>query len=128
MQGPYLSNINFPCASVTLPGGINSGDEIVGSYRDNNGSFHGFVRERDNFAAIDVPFPGATNTRATGINDTGEIVGSYTGSDGQSHGFIRQGGAFQQLDVPFPGVTSTIARIRPASWVRVNAMKRLPLE
>jgi uncharacterized membrane protein len=78
--------------SFVVPGGImtaawdvNPAGQVVGVYRTSDLRFHGFVRTRDEYAAID--YPGATATRAFGINARGDVVGTYhVGSTG--YGFL----------------------------------------
>lgn len=89
----------------TTPSGINDKDQIVGSYDDSNGVAHGFLKDGDRYASLDVP--GATFTTAFGINDRSDIVGTYVSAlDGNLHGFFLRQGQFATIDVP--GVSNTL--------------------
>ena len=79
-----FTTIDVPGASETLPIGINSRGQIVGTYRDSTG-VHGFLYDGGVFTPIDVP--GASATLAFGITPSGQIVGFYSDSTGQ-HGFL----------------------------------------
>lgn len=72
----------------TLAYGTNDAGQIVGLFYA-AGSFrnpHGFVKEGDSYAQLDVPEAAATV--AHGINDSGWIVGSFRDSSGVTHGFL----------------------------------------
>jgi probable HAF family extracellular repeat protein len=66
---------------VNLPGflpqayGIDSNDQIVGFFYDNQNVSHGFVLSQGVIAQIDVP--GAVNTTAYGIDSVAGIAGYY---------------------------------------------------
>jgi probable HAF family extracellular repeat protein len=96
---------NFPGAIATSPFQLNDHSEVVGFYRDSNGS-HGFVWSSGLFQTIDVPH-NLGRTFARGINNLGQVVGDYLDSSGQSHGFIHYpDGSFGPID--FPGAQTTI--------------------
>jgi len=93
-----FSTIDFPGALSTGAIGINDRGQIVGSYVDSSGQFHGFLLARGNFSTID--FPGALTTVATGINDRGRIVGHYVDSDSKLDGFILDRDDFSTIGFP----------------------------
>ncbi len=65
---------DVPGATGTYANGINDSGQIVGSYVDVAGRFHGFLDSGGSFTTIDVP--GSTKgTIAAGINNAGQIVG-----------------------------------------------------
>ena len=44
LKGGVYTTIDFPGAVETLAYGVNSSDEVVGSYEDTSGGFHGYLR------------------------------------------------------------------------------------
>jgi len=83
--------IGVPEAPLTAARGINSRGEIVGHSTDTNGNQAGFLQNKSNFTAIQVPgavLQGAVGTVATGLNPRGDIVGYYEDSAGNLHGFL----------------------------------------
>jgi len=102
-EGTSYMTLNIPGSLNSLAAGINTSDEIVGTYFD--GQVHGFLYDGKNLVTIDVP--GATETEAQAINDAGLIVGVYYDSKGE-HGFsLDRNGNFS--DINFPGTTATYA-------------------
>jgi probable HAF family extracellular repeat protein len=92
--------------------GINDTDQIVGSYADKDGRYHGYIFDADSgtYTTLDDPF-GAGGTFASGINDRGLVVGSYLDADnlsGHYHGFLYNGRTYTTLDDPL-GTGSTYA-------------------
>ena len=93
--------IDYPGAVSTVAGGINSTNQVVGTYCDQTltclaiGGDHGFLDDNGTFSAID--FPGATKTGANAINDSGQIVGVYSA---QSHfrGYLLSGGVYTTIN------------------------------
>lgn len=77
---------------------INERGEVVGIYRDDQGSQHRFLLS--NTVLSNVDFPGATATDAFGINASGTIVGDFFDATGVAHGFVLRDGVFKQIDVP----------------------------
>src|ERR1700683_287256 len=78
---------------------------IVGSFIDENGVSHGFLRRTgNNFTIIDAPGAGkiaGTGTTAVGLNVEGAVAGYYIDAASVYHGFIRKAdGGFVTLDVP----------------------------
>lgn len=96
------TSFDFPGAAATWASGINDSGQIVGSYRDANGSTHGFLRNGTTFTSID--YPGAVTTQALGINNAGQIVGCYYTFNFPGacyYGFLLSSGTF--TPVAFPG-------------------------
>lgn len=111
LSGGEFTTIDPPGSTLTGAVGINSGGEIVGTYRTADGTFHGFLLSEDEFTTFD--FPGANFTREQGINARGDIVGEYHLPPGNTvHGFFLSGGEFSSID--FPGA------IRTSAW-RINS-------
>jgi hypothetical protein len=78
---------------------INPSGQIVGSYTDNIGRCHGYVRAASGtFTQIDAPDAGAgpfpqgtfpSNITPMGINPAGAIIGFYVDASSVQHGFVR---------------------------------------
>src|SRR5690349_8479068 len=78
---------------------INPAGTITGSYTDNSGRCHGYVRAANGtFTQIDAPdagtgpFPQGTfpaNITPMGINPAGAIIGFYVDASSVQHGFVR---------------------------------------
>jgi uncharacterized membrane protein len=100
-----FSTIDFPGASATAPGGINSSGDIVGTYTL-AGVNRGFLLSRGVFASIE--FPGARDTEAFSINSRGDIAGYFQDAGLQWHGFVLFHGEFTVLDDP-AATTGTFA-------------------
>src|ERR1700686_3881466 len=79
-------DVPVPGAIATAVNAINQRGDMVGSYRDSNGNFHGFLLSHRTFTAIDGP--GANFTEALGINPRGDIVGDYSDGPFLRHGFV----------------------------------------
>lgn len=73
-QGSY-TQFDYPGATGTFAGSIDTYGHIVGNWTDSNYNYHGFLLSNETYLSID--YPGAQNTTVGGINDKGEIVG-YT--------------------------------------------------
>ena len=102
---------NLPVPGV---GQKNNWGEMVGSYRDTNGEFVGFVIRDGQFETI--RFPGASRTEAQGINNLGQVIGSYVDipltfplpEEPQDRGFLLSEGKF--ITIEFPGARNTVPR------------------
>jgi hypothetical protein len=81
--------------------GINDSGQIVGTFVDSSGDFHGYERSGGKFSQIDVPFEGASETIPSAINNSGEVVGGYS----ETHGFTLIGGTYTSFD--YPGAIET---------------------
>lgn len=89
----------------TFAHGINNVGQIVGSYRDSNGGWHGYIYADRAFTKF-FDVPGAIGpVDVSSINDSGQIVGSSVAAGG--HGFLYSNGAF--TDIYFPGSFQTAA-------------------
>jgi uncharacterized membrane protein len=101
-----LATIDVPRATVTSAQGISDSGVIVGSFIDEAGMSHGFIRTvRGAYTAVD--YPDARDTGIWGINGAGDIAGVFHDTRGKTHGFIRTAdGTFATIDVPGAGRTS----------------------
>jgi probable HAF family extracellular repeat protein len=82
----------------TYSNGINNRGQVVGYFEDASLVTHGFLKNGDTFATIDVP--AASSTYALNINDSDEIAGYYLEA-GNYHGFVRgRDGQFTTVNVP----------------------------
>jgi uncharacterized membrane protein len=80
---------------------INPQGDIVGSYVDQYGTWHGFLWSEGTYTTIDVPSEwGAWVTIVRGINARGDMVGCFRIYDGSYHGFLLHKGAFTRFDLP----------------------------
>lgn len=102
-QGKYMQ-IDVPGALATVPHGINSNGEIIGSYLDAMGRWHAFLGSFGSALYETIDAPNATDTYAMGINNLGQIVG--TTDDG--HGFVYDPSTRHFGDVLFPGSNFTV--------------------
>jgi hypothetical protein len=96
-SGPQLFCRNGRCEPITIPltdihdvnaAGLDDQGDIVGSYRDETGSEHGYLLRNGGLITIDAP--GARETVATGVNNRGWVVGFAHAVNGTSecHGFL----------------------------------------
>src|SRR5207248_1966732 len=83
---------DFSSGIFPLPEAINGAGQIVGSYQDNIGFFHGFLMSGGSGVVTTIDVPGAASLR--GINDSGEIVGNF------GRPFLLSGGRFTEISVP----------------------------
>ena len=91
-----------PDAVSTEAAGVNNSGMIVGSFFDDAGGLHGFIRRFGNTLVYD--YPNAVRTRLNGLNNHGEITGQW--SDGvHQHGFVLVGRRARPVE--FPGAVST---------------------
>jgi hypothetical protein len=92
LKGGHLTSFQFPGGSSTQAFGINSKDQIVGSYLDGAGVMHGFVLTSplgpvSHWTTIDDP-NGIGSTIINGINTAGDLVGFYTDAAGNTDGML----------------------------------------
>jgi hypothetical protein len=90
--GSSLTAFQFPGGSDTQAFGINSKNQIVGSYLDGSGVMHGFVLTNplgpvSHWQSIDDP-NGVGSTVVNGINTAGDLVGFYTDAAGNTDGML----------------------------------------
>jgi probable HAF family extracellular repeat protein len=88
----HLITYQFPGGSDTQALGINSKNQIVGSYLDGSGVMHGFVLSDptgpvSHWRSIDDP-NGVGSTVINGINAAGDLVIFYTDSAGNTDGML----------------------------------------
>lgn len=74
-SGVFSAQILYPGSAATTVYGINNADEIVGTYSNDDVTWHGFTLISGTFTNVD--YPGATDTYLTGINNSGQIVGAW---------------------------------------------------
>ena len=90
--GSSLTAFQFPGGSDTQAFGINSKNQIVGSYLDGSNVMHGFVLTNplgphSVWQSIDDP-NGVGSTVVNGINTAGDLVGFYTDAAGNTDGML----------------------------------------
>jgi hypothetical protein len=90
--GTSTISYQFPGGSDTQAFGINSKNQIVGSYLDGSGVMHGFVLTNpmgpvSHWQSIDDP-NGVGSTLVNGINAAGDLVGFYTDAAGNTDGML----------------------------------------
>jgi probable HAF family extracellular repeat protein len=82
--------------------GINNRGQMVGSYIDADGAYHGFVRSRRGRVTTLPDVPGADpmvgGTQPGAINDSGQIVGLAYDAQGGSRGFLMDDGDLTLID------------------------------
>jgi hypothetical protein len=97
---------DYPNSISTAALAIDSHDDIVGYYFDQNAAIHGFLRDKTG-AWTSFDYPTADTTYATGVNNKRVVVGYYSKSGGPSHGYLRdKSGNYTPLD--YPGATATL--------------------
>src|SRR5262245_15857129 len=79
---------DVPGAAVTGPEQINNNGDVMGSYKDGAGLWHGFLRMA-NGAITTIDVPGAAETFAQSMNNLGSIAGYWleTAGGGTTHSF-----------------------------------------
>jgi hypothetical protein len=92
LHNGQLTDYQFPGGTDTQAFGVNSFDEIVGSYLDGAGVMHGFTLKaplgpKSHWASIDDP-NGVGSTVVNGLNGAGDLVGFYTDSAGNVDGML----------------------------------------
>ncbi len=111
LSGTFSAQILYPGSASSIAYGINDAGEIVGTYSNDEVTFHGFTLIAGVFTTMD--YPGATDTYLTGINNSGQIVGAWDNGgvdpygNPLTHGFLLESGTFASFDSPYAGVTST---------------------
>jgi hypothetical protein len=83
----HFIDLAVPGASSTMALGVNSRDEVVGTYMVGS-SMHGFTwTPWGGFTTIDDPH-GIGTTTINGVNDLGDLVGFYVDANGNTDGFL----------------------------------------
>ena len=115
--------IDVPHAAQTHASNVNRGGEIVGTYSDDAGVAHGFLRHKDgSFETLD--HPNAETTFLHRINDKGQIVGAYhETASAPRQGFLYEAGRF--IAVSVSGAEATDAngineQGQVAGWYRMQ--------
>jgi probable HAF family extracellular repeat protein len=97
-----LTTIDLPGATATFVLGINNRGQMVGSYIDADGNYHGFLRDPNGAVTTlpDAPVadPTAGGTQPASINDRGQIVGLAYDAQGGSRGFLYENGVVTLID------------------------------
>jgi hypothetical protein len=87
----HLTELAAPGASSTMALGVNTFDEVVGTYTVGSGSsavMHGFTWQPGRgFTTVDDPH-GIGTTTINGVNDHGQLVGFYVDANGNTDGFL----------------------------------------
>jgi hypothetical protein len=100
--------VNFPHEPPSQTAmGVNDSGEIVGTYQDSSGIFHGYELSGGRFTTLNVPFAGAEATYIEGLNNSGEMVGAWMDSATNTHGLTVIGSTYISLD--YPGADFTYA-------------------
>ena len=94
----FYKTFDFPYAgqSAANRSSWNKKEQIVGTYRDPQGRFHGFFLSGRKSISLD--FPGAAVTFASSLNDKGQIAGIYSDLHGTKHAFTYIGGKYANID------------------------------
>ncbi len=77
-------------AGTTTAISINDLGRILGFYSLADGSYHGFLKARNEFLPLD--YPGEAVSIPQTINDFQRVVGYFVDADGLSHGFVAEPG------------------------------------
>jgi probable HAF family extracellular repeat protein len=103
-NGTYTPLEDVRGATYTAYLGTNNRGEFAGYYVDDDGTPHGFRRNRrGRFTTIDAP--GASFTFPLDINERGQVVGYSFGPGDEVHGFSWTRGVFTVVDPPDAVVT-----------------------
>jgi uncharacterized membrane protein len=93
-----FDTIDVSGAVATVVTGINNRGDIVGSYIDAGGAYHGFVRDRTGHVTTIPEAPGADpsagGTQPTSINERGQFVGLAYDAQGGSRAFLFERGHY----------------------------------
>jgi uncharacterized membrane protein len=109
--GYTYQKIRVPGSVYTDATGINDVGKVVGSYRDGNGNWHGYVFDENGYTTID--YPGALETYLIGVSPDNKLLGSQAfTAGGPYHAFIFDGGVFTSFD--YPGGESDARHINAA--------------
>lgn len=87
------TTIAGPGGTDAFGGYINDHGQVAGTYRERNGSLHGFVVRNGIYARFDTPFA-TTAMAVSAFSNTGIVAGTYTDATGAFHGFAWHDGQF----------------------------------
>ena len=93
-----FKKLRFPAAAFTQSIGLNDAGEVVGTYIDTAGNYHGFKLVNGHYTSIDPP--GSVLTVVTDVNDSGEIVGLYYDAQNVGYGFSLVGKTYTSFEAP----------------------------
>jgi len=101
-----VTTFAVPGATATYAYQVNATNQIIGSYTDTNGIYHGYTRDSAGNLTFPIDVPGSTGTMLLGNNNSNWGVGSYTDASGVTHGlyFITPDNI---LTYDYPGATFT---------------------
>jgi probable HAF family extracellular repeat protein len=102
-DGKSYSFFSAPGASAaawagTAPQGINELGQAIGTWVDDLGANHGFLKDGPTITTFDIP--GVDGTVPCSINNEGDIAGYYYFNDGEAYGFILHKGRFVTVGYP----------------------------
>jgi len=89
IRNHHFTPINLGAKTNTQALGVNNEDQVVGSFVDNAGTMHGFVRGEHGVKRIDDPHAKG-GTVVNGINNRSQIVGFYVDAAGNTDGFLAR--------------------------------------
>jgi hypothetical protein len=92
-----------PVGTTTGVNGINDVGDIVGTFDDANGLYHGMVGRADGTRLRELDYPGSSQTILIGISNLRAISGTYFDAAGVQHGFTYRNATFTSYDVPGAG-------------------------
>jgi hypothetical protein len=103
LQGKTVTNLDDHNAAnhSTFCTGINTAGQIVCSYTDSGGLYHGAMWSNGTFT--EITFAAEKQVEALGIDDAGDIAGVFIDSTGGEHAYLLAGGVngtLTQLDAP----------------------------
>lgn len=116
-----LTDLNVTGADVTEPLGIGTSGEVVGTWQDGSGQWHGFWGTvGGGFASYDAP--GAQETALHAVNASGMMLGSWIDAEKLSHTFLLSPqGTMTDITVPnaiqvWPGGINDSGEVA-GSWI-----------
>ncbi len=106
-----VETIHVDGARYTRALGINERGTIVGTYMNEDFTWHGFTYDHGEYTTFDAPagVHFGEDTWIWDIGANGVMAGSYVAADGRSHGFVLQGGRFTDIMVAGSSLTEGYA-------------------
>jgi hypothetical protein len=110
-SGDLLTPFDIPNAATLTVSRVSNSDQIIGTFRDNIGAIHGFLRSADGtLTQIDAPNTGSESNYCTTLNDmNGTIVGSASNSSGMHSFSLTSDGSFTVFDPSGTGSAGSAA-------------------